>query len=38
MFSEKMWLMIISKVSKKLGFTLSPEKNIFGKTTEGEES
>ena len=26
------------KSHKKQGFTLSPEKNIFGKTTEGEES
>ena len=36
MFSGKMWLMIISKVTKKQGFTLSPVKNIFGKTTEEE--
>ena len=34
-FSEKMWLMIILKVTKELGFTISIEKTFLGKQQVG---
>ena len=34
-FNGKIWIMIMLKITKKQGFTLSLESRLFGKTTRG---